>query len=286
MAPPPAPAPEPGRLAPEMMAAQRGAAHATLRLDGGAAVLSWDVRAVAHGALDAAVARLMARPPMARYFLHFFLAGWAREEVTSAGRLARRVAELSAFRGVPMATRHHVVDRDLADMAAESPKLARLFEVWERAGRHPGTEAMAELAPEALICTRKDGGREYLPTYIGGRQYLRHLMGNPFCSALLWRGPGILREDSAHASRVYGAYERTLVEGPLYQHVLTLVDPAEGEPVWARYRRLVVPWRPRAAPPGVLAFGDAADDPDTPFNAVPFPPPRSTPASPAPDRQQ
>jgi len=249
-----------------MLAAHRDRPQVSLRIVDGTATLVWDVRAADTAVLAAAVARAVTLPGVARCEPRFFLDGWVREVLADPDSLLARVGEIDRFRDVHVSTGSHFQAHELTDIEAESPYLSRFVCAWQDWNGHPSIGELADIVPDGLICTLDAEQGVYVPTYIGSCHYMRRTFGADFCTDLLWRYEEVMDLDSRHVRRVFESYDWVIARNrPLYHHVVSDLEVTDRQPTWVRYRRLVLPWTPKAAPPGVIVFGESAEDLVAPF---------------------
>lgn len=209
--------------------------------------VNWDVREVDPNALGE-VQDFLERSGRGRsIILNFFYAGWNKEHWRSGADAVRRIDCTSAFRSIELIDTVLMARRKLFDPDSANAEISRGLKLWDRAGGRLGSGTnpeFSELSQEALIFSPRpdDGCLVFSHTgpsssfsQIYGRDMAEHQVGLPSD----YNGP-----DQAFAERVCTAYRQVLDhQEPRLDHIRALIHRDNGEPIWAAYQRLLMPWR-------------------------------------------
>lgn len=206
--------------------------------------LTFDVDAVDPASLDGVRDFLDAGGWQGRVELEFYKSGWAKESFRSAAAALARIAQIMAYRHLPLVTRTVIRRMDWDTFQSAPPLLRSCREIWHE---NPCLTALhrANLGRRLMVIAADVGGHPRIQR-IGrhsaiaryfGEAWRRQALGRPVGASLPDRGYD--RETARSVLQAVGSGESR------YDLILASIErPLLGRE-WAAYHRLQIPFDDR-----------------------------------------
>jgi len=194
--------------------------------------------------------------------------GWCIERYFTPEFAIKRIRELTDARSCLPARTTHVEQLDPAAASEGPPFLSLAWSLWQQMTafreRHDG-HAFWDLAHSHAVWVNADDDSDLLGmSYVGPRAPIRRHYNESWFQRCFSQSKSWTGHQDRHETRVSKDYETVARSGvPRLDDVVGSLDQENGQRIWLRYRRLILPVPVTDTIPALFVFSEL--QPNTPF---------------------